>query len=167
MKFAFLMQQHLAPRAIQANGFTASPVPVFRSILAGCKASVALTRVYLKPSITRIHNRYKEANTSVLVDDTSMQSVGSEYNEVLDKIVPAVVLFGEEAAKLKLPLSDKAGVAASSVKLACILQKELATYDMQFKVDQESRDVGVTHTAASAKPNKLVKSRFDEEKQGQ
>ena len=57
-KLAFLIQQHLAPRAVQANGFTANPVAVYKSILAGCKSSIGLTRGYLKKNIKYLHYKY-------------------------------------------------------------------------------------------------------------
>ena len=85
-----------------------------------------------------------------------MQSIGYDNEEVLDKLVPAVVMFAESVARLKLKLSPKAVVTASTHKLALILQKELETYGLTFRVDQKARDVGVTHTAASSKPNLLV-----------
>ena len=164
VKLAYILQQHLAPRAIQASSFTAQPVPICRSILAGCKASIGITRAYLKPGISQIHNKYPNANTSVLVDDTCMQSVGVDYEDVLEKIVPAVATFGDVARSLKLSLSPKAAITASTPKLALLLQKEMSGYNMTFKIDQKARDVGITHTAASSKPNKLVKNRFDNRK---
>ena len=108
-KLVLVLQQHLAPRMIQANGYSDDPMQVFRSIIAGCKASVALTRVYLKRSITKVDSRFPDANTSLFVDDTSMQATDSEFDGVLQKIVPAVAFFGEEVQRLKLSLSPKGG----------------------------------------------------------
>ena len=53
---SFLLQQHLAPRAIQANGYTSEAMIVYKSILAGCMASVDLTRVYLRRN-TQTHRQ--------------------------------------------------------------------------------------------------------------
>ena len=103
----------------------------------------------------------ESAHTSVFVDDTSMQAVDDSFDGVLDKIVPAVTLFGDEAKKLKLLLSPKAAVTASTNKLALALQKELLSYGMHFLVDKRARDLGVTHTAAACRPSKLVKARFN------
>ena len=91
----------MAPRVIQVNGFTSEAIHVFRSILAGCKSSVALTRVYSKRAINDIHVNHKESNPEVYVDDTCIQAIN-------DIMVPAVPLFREEAKLLKLGLSDKA-----------------------------------------------------------
>jgi hypothetical protein len=87
---ALIIQQHLAPRVIQANGFSSNPINIIKSIAAGCKSSVALTRVYLKPGIKPIAKKYKAAHVGTFVDDTSLQSVGATAEEVQDKIVPAL-----------------------------------------------------------------------------
>ena len=43
---AYALQQHLAPRVLQANGFSSTPTKVNQSISAGCKFSVPFTRAY-------------------------------------------------------------------------------------------------------------------------
>ncbi len=139
------MQQHLAPRAIQTNGFSSEAFSVFQSILAGCKSSVALTRALLKRAITAINNKHSKANTKVFVDDTNMQSVSDTLDGTLEHIVPAVSMFGEKVDNLSLNLSPKAVISSSSSKLALILQKELAcNSNMHFQVAEQARDVGVT-----------------------
>jgi hypothetical protein len=40
----------------------------------------------LKRSLSKIHNKYEDANTSVFVDDTSMQSTDPEFDGVLQKL---------------------------------------------------------------------------------
>ena len=161
VKLACTLQQHLAPRSIQASSFTAQPVSVYKSILAGCKACIGITRAYLKPGISSVHEKYPDANTSVLVDDTCMQAIHEEFDGVLDIVVPAVIMFGEKARKLKLSLSNRAKVTASTPKLAQTLVNELENnYGMFFQVDPEARDLGVTHTAGASRPSKLVISRF-------
>ena len=41
------LQQHLAPRIIQAQGFCGDPIQITRSILQGCIFSVGSTRAHL------------------------------------------------------------------------------------------------------------------------
>ena len=62
------------------------------------------------------------------------------FDRVLNKIVPAVALFGEEVQRLTLSLSPMAVVTASTMKLAGALQKELQSYGMEFKFDQRVSD---------------------------
>ena len=159
---SFLLQQHLAPRIIQANGFSSDPLNVYKSIIAGCKSSVALTRVYLKRAIAHIDKRYPEANTKVFVDDTCMQSCSKGFDKTLQKVVPAVSMFGDKAKLLNLKLSPKATTTASSNKLAKQFKKEMyQEYKMTFQIDESSRDVGVTHTAAKIRAKKIIKTRFN------
>jgi hypothetical protein len=157
---AYLIQQHVAPRVIQTGSFCSPPVNVWRSILAGCKASVALTRVYLKKSLTLICNKHRNANTNCFVDDTNMHTVGTSYNDTLEVIIPAVSLFGEQAAAMGLKLSPKASIVASHEKLALQAQTELATYGMSFQVEKESRDLGVSHAGGAKRPFKLLSTRY-------
>jgi hypothetical protein len=157
---AYLIQQHLAPRVIQTGNFCSDPVHVFRSILAGCKSSVALTRVYLKKSLTLICNKHSDANTNCFVDDTNMHAVGASHDETLDIVIPAVTLFGEQASLMGLGLSPKASIVASHDGLAVSAQKELATYGMTFQVERESRDLGISHAGGNRRPFKLLNTRY-------
>ena len=161
-KLAFLIQQHVCPRVIQANGFTSKAVSIFRSIIAGCLSSVALTRVYTKNAIADIDNKHPKSNTNVFVDDTCMQATGRTIEDVLEIIVPAVSMFGDKVRALKLSLSPKAAVCGSIPKLAQIFQHEMKhNYNMQFLINECARDLGVTHTAAKTRPSKFVLSRFN------
>ena len=42
----FALQQHMAPRVLKANGCVSKAINVNASILAGCKLSVPITRLY-------------------------------------------------------------------------------------------------------------------------
>ena len=71
---AYALQQHLAPRVLQANGFSSAPARVNKSILAGCKYSVPFTRVYGLRQFIILNRNNPEANTELFVDDTSMHA---------------------------------------------------------------------------------------------
>ena len=63
------LQQHLAPRVIQVAGFSAQPIPVYKSILAGCAHSVAMTRNLLLQSVKEVEEHNQPATiTKVHVD---------------------------------------------------------------------------------------------------
>ena len=51
-----------------------------------------------------------------------MQTIGTDYEDILNNIVPVVVKFGEEAEALKLKLSPKGVITASNPKLAALLR---------------------------------------------
>jgi hypothetical protein len=159
-KMSFLLQQHLAPRVIQANGFTSRAISVFCSIIAGCLSSVTLTRVFLKNAMTQICNKFPESNPAVFVDDTCLQAIANTMNEILDILVPAVTAFKSKADELKLSISPKSALTASADNLVQILHQELKSYGINFLIDNSARDVGITHTAGRARPNKLMISRF-------
>lgn len=50
---AFSLQQHMAPRVLQANGCSSKLININASILAGCKISVPITRLYKGTYITQ------------------------------------------------------------------------------------------------------------------
>ena len=51
------LQQHLAPRIIQAQGFCGDPIQIIRSILQGCICSVGFTRAYLMDDMSYLANK--------------------------------------------------------------------------------------------------------------
>lgn len=134
---------------------------MFRSIIAGCESSVALTRVYLKNAMQSIYDKFPESNLVVFVEDTCMQATGDSFDATLDNVVPAVSGFGNDVRKLKFKLSEKATVTSSHPKLAFAFQNEMSThYNMFFNVSGSSRDAGISHTAARSKPNTILTHRF-------
>ncbi len=85
---SFALQQHLAPRVLQCQGYTSRIITVFKSILAGCPFSTSFIKALTQPDLQIIHDEYPKANLGVHVDDTSMQSVAPTFNEILDELVP-------------------------------------------------------------------------------
>ena len=49
----YAIGQHLAPRVIQCQGVCGEPINVFRSIVVGCKQSKALTKAFLKHTMSK------------------------------------------------------------------------------------------------------------------
>ena len=85
------LHQHLAPMIIQCEGFCGEPILITRSILAGCKHSVALTRLLLLTDITGLVIDHPLAPPKVYVDDTAQLTSGSAttamtsmYNSIYD-----------------------------------------------------------------------------------
>jgi len=93
------------------------PVSVFRGILAGCKFSVAMTRVYLMRSMRELTAAHPDANTCVFVDDTSMQNTSNTFKDICDTLVPALECFRDKVKFLKISLSPKAVITTSSPRL--------------------------------------------------
>ena len=141
-QMAFALQQHMAPRVLQASGASSPPINVNKSILAGCKYSVAMTRVYAMRNYIALDKQHEDANTDLFVDDTSMHASGETCQEVRDILVPAMRNFQIRVKKLKLRLSPKAAIVTSSMNLARTLNKELAQSGLRFVISQHSRDLG-------------------------
>ena len=156
-----LSERHLAPCVIQTSGLASDPIEVFCSILAGCLASVNLTRIYLRSSIEDIDNTDPEAHAGLHVDDTSMHSNSEELDGALQKIVPAMSMFWDKVRALKHVLSPEANISASSYELAKALQPELALplHGLTFVMKMDARDLGITHTAVRRRPGRLVMRR--------
>ena len=98
-----LLQPHLAPRVIQANGFCSESSQVSRSILAVCRSSVALARFHAThiSQVSAIQcQRFCRRRVHAL-----QQSGSRLFGGVLDKLVPAADMLGHEAKLLKLTLS--------------------------------------------------------------
>ncbi len=109
--------------------------------------------------MVKLSNIHAQANPRIHVDDTALQATGESHDDVLSKLVPAVVCFAQGAKQLKLSLSPKAVIAASNLKLANFLHKELKDYGISFKVSlKHARDLGVTHNAATASADKQRES---------
>ena len=98
-KMALALQQHLAPRVIQANGFSSKTISIFQSILAGCKFSVAFTRAYLLRAYQKIDTDNPAANLGVLVDDTSFFAQAPTFSQLLDLLAPAEITFAQKVKK--------------------------------------------------------------------
>ena len=87
------MSQHLAPRIIQVAGCSSEPISIFKSILAGCKFSKALTALYLQTQMKEIDRLHKESNLGVFMDDTCMQYIAKTSKQILSKLVPCMKSF--------------------------------------------------------------------------
>ena len=79
--------QHTAPRAIQCAGYTSKPRTVLRSILAGCKFSKCLTKVYLAEEMIKLNADHPGVKSSTYYDDAILPTSGSRsevHNKLLD-----------------------------------------------------------------------------------
>ena len=159
-KLAYALQQHLAPRVLQVNGCSSKPLNVSKSILAGCKFSVAMTRVYLQRNMKRLCDLHPEANTELFVDDTTMHASGDTNEDVLQVLVPAMTFFQSCVKELKLKLSPKASIVASNYKLNHSSLTRLKSFGLKFTNSKHARDLGITHTAGKARPGNILHDRL-------
>ena len=131
-RMAYSLQQHIAPRVLQANGCSSRPIRICKSILAGCKYSCNFTRVYLQRRMVKLCSKHPNANPELFVDDTTMNATGDTNEEVLSSLIPAMLSFKELVKQLNLKLSPKASIVSSNKKLSISLLRELQTYGLIF-----------------------------------
>ena len=119
------LHQHLAPRIIQCEGFCGMPILITKSILAGCKHSVALTRLLLLDGLSDLTIDHPLALPKVYGDDTAQLSAGSA-KETMKSMFLAVLDFVELVKSLELVLSTKGVIVAKKEKDARLFAAELA-----------------------------------------
>jgi len=143
LDLALTIMQHVALRIIQCDSFCGEAIIANRSILAGCKHSVALTRVLLLFSMTELAVNNPVALPEVYVDDTARLAYG-EKEETLENITRAVLDFTQLASSLKLKLSTKGVIAAKIKKDALKLANLLKANNIIYQVTDSTRDLGVS-----------------------
>ena len=136
----------------------------FKSILAGCKYSIAITRVYLMRNIKGLDEDHPEANTSLFVDDTAMHAKGISWQEIKSILIPALLSFKKRVSNLKLRLSPKAVIVTNNYKIIKLLAAELKKHKLFFVSVRSARDLGVDNTAGKRRPSKLVNTRLTQSK---
>ena len=145
----YILHQHAAPRVVQFKGSLSSrTLAMLKSILAGCRFSVAMTRALVMQSYTELIDKHRDVTLSVHVDDTPGYAEANTKEEVFK----ALTKFGESFAKvantLKLPLSGKAGVVSSSFKFSKILVHRMNEYGITCTPYRVFRDLGVRFTTS-------------------
>ena len=159
-QLAYALQQHMAPRVVQANGRSSMPINIRKSILAGCKYSKAITKSYGQRNFVELVEDHPDANPELFVDDTSLHASGDSYQHIRDTLVPAMCKFKRMVRILKNKLSPKAAIVASNMALAKMLKNELAQVGLKFDLAAHSRDLGISTTAGASRPNQLSKARM-------
>ena len=184
---AFAIQQHVAPRVIKLQNFIGRPIEVYNSIIAGCLQSVPMTRVYLQQGIEKVvseENAVSEVNianlsqsrecelvgvtcdremarTQLYVDDCAQSSRDKCGGIVHNRLGNSFYIFHKMNKKLKLTLSEKGVIVANCPKLAKRLQTELLQlHGIKYNIKKSTRDLGISHTAGTCKPNQLLLERL-------
>ena len=186
---AFAIQQHVAPRVIKLQNFIGRPIEVYNSIIAGCLQSVPMTRVYLQKGIEKVvaednavsdinretanlsksrecelvevTSKREMAKTQLYVDDCAQSSRDKCGGIVHNRLGNSFYVFHKMNKKLKLVLSEKGVIVANCHNLALRLQKELLKlHGIKYKIKKSTRDLGISHTAGTCKPNQLLLERL-------
>ena len=116
----------MAPRVIQCVGFCSKLIITNNSILAGCKHSVALTRVLFLSGMQRLAIEHHLAPPELYVDDTAMFTYGTN-EECIRNMYNAVADFVQLTKQLKLKLSHKGAIISKVPQAAKTLKKPSQT----------------------------------------
>jgi len=136
------MLPHIAPRVIQWDGFCSRTIITNTSILAGCKHSVALTRVLFLTGITNTCIENPLAAPQVYVDDTAMLTAGPDELAYI-MMSTAVKDFVKLSHKLGLKLSTKGIIVAKLAGTAKIVVDDLAEIGIIYNAHESTKEVGV------------------------
>lgn len=136
------MLQHTAPRIIQRGGFCSRPIITNTSILAGCKHSVALTRVLFLSGMNSLCVQHPLAAPKLYVDDTAMLTAGNN-EEATQAMWLNILDFVNLSQALGLKLSTKGVIVAKLPSAARALVKELAQKGITYNTADTTRDLGI------------------------
>jgi len=139
---ALTMQQHMAPRIIQCDGFCSRTIITNTSTLAGCKHSVALTRLLFLTGMKKLAIENPFAAPQVYVDDTAMIAAG-DRDTTLTNMAKAIKDFAKMSSKLGLTLSTKGVIVAKLPYAARRLIQELKTLGITYNTAETTRDLGI------------------------
>jgi len=131
------------------------------SILAGCKHSVALTRVLFRAGMCQLKIDHPLAPPELYVDDTAMFTHGSN-EEAIRNMYNSICDFVTLAKHLKLKLSSKGVIVSKLPQAAKTLVKLLKQQGVNYNFQEETRDLGVTFTKSHKIPVRktLLTKRF-------
>ena len=154
------LQQHLAPRIIQAEGYSSVPIEVSNGILQGCILSVCFTRLYFLRDLHRLTQKHKDADVTVYVDDTSCDTVQDTLEEAINIVAPFEDDFAEAMSNKKLKLSHKGSVVSNTENRTKIAQRILKQSNIVYNAEQSARDIGLSYTAGAQRPKKILCTRL-------
>ena len=146
-------------RRIALDGAYAEEAHAKQSVLAGCVHSTALLRALMLRTLDRIQANWGGIRLRVVVDDISLQTVGTR--RFVANTFPAASreLVRSLEVDLKLPVSRKKSAAViSDQTLRCEVKKALQKD--KLKVVPTERLLGADFAAGGRRPTKIVKNRI-------
>jgi hypothetical protein len=140
------MQVHQGYRRFK-EGNAVGPImrPVGKSILAGCKTSVGLTRTLLYQTLERLHRDYKPVTLSTWVDDIA-HTVHGPAQIIGAKLVDSAISLAESLTALGCTISTKTKVVCSTASLTDSVVQQLALRGLVLQGSEHARDLGVDTT---------------------
>ena len=141
--------QHTPPRVIQLGAFCGDPITVTSSIIAGCKFSLALRRCFLKSEYTHVSEGNPDIDLHTYVDDSPITAHLRSPLHAVEAVVTAMTSFKASIRRLRLSLSQKAGVVSNNFKVARTISKRLASQGIIMHAFSDYRDTGASYTGGA------------------
>ena len=151
---------HHAPRRLKLGKALSEPiVRMGRSILAGCKRSTPLARVYTLNMVKVLANTHSTFTSLYIhVDDISTLTKASSGKEMVKRATAFACDFAKFARDLKLDISDKTTVVPDNVHTRQFA-KNASQLGVPMKVSKEGTDIGVDCSSASKRSTKKQRAR--------
>ena len=150
---AIAMQVHMAPRVLKTRGFFGPMVQVSRSILAGCKFSVAFAR-------TAIYWILEQSHARQYVDDIAQCIRGMNMQKVEDECVRDAVQLTDNLSRAGFNISCKSVLVASNARLKNNIHKKLRRVGICIDKDETAKDLGVDAAAGSRRTTREQQKRI-------
>jgi hypothetical protein len=124
-QLALSLAVHLAPRRLRLGKAIGMPIlEIGQSILAGCKRSTHLARVYTVTGIKELDDAHPDVSTGQHVDDVSNLAVGRNEDELVGRAVRYAAHFASIMKRLRMTISCKSMVVPAT-KAAARIAKHL------------------------------------------
>jgi hypothetical protein len=160
-QLALSLAVHLAPRRLRLGKAVGMPIlEIGQSILAGCKRSTHLARVYTVTAIKELDAEHENVSTGQHVDDVSNLAVGRNEDELVGRAVKYAVHFADIMKTLRMTISCKSVVVPASsaaIRIAKILQK----VGIPMKCESVGVDIGVDTSSSSSRTTTKQQERLD------
>ena len=120
-QLALSLAVHLAPRRLQLGKAIGMPIlEIGQSILAGCKRSTHLARVYTVRAVKKLDEDHPHMNIGQHVDDISNLAVAKNEDQLVGRVVRYAVDFEAVMLNLRMDISSKSVVVPCSKAACCI-----------------------------------------------
>lgn len=162
---AIFVQLHMAPRILSVDGCLAEPMAcVSRSILMGCSSSTRMARAFTHKGLEACRAEPNDQGVRVFtgshVDDVSQQVLGKSLDATARTAIRAGRRFAWGVKKMKLKMSAKSRLLASSSQLATKVGKALRARGIPLLTADNGEDLGIAATAGARRGTGVARKRL-------
>ena len=131
-----------------------------QSILAGCKRSTHLARVYTLRGIKELDEDHSDVTTGQHVDDISNLAIGDNEDELVGRAVKYAVHFNRIMTKLKMTISEKSTIVPAS-RAGERIAKHLQNLKIPMKCEKAGYDIGVDTSSTKVRTTAKQRARLN------